>query len=112
MVYLLIGIAASFNFIIILKKIQMGRNTDAVLDFIALFLLSMMFGSTLGGMMIATIASATISVFLMTQPLNLDIDWDDDEDEEEDTKSEPTQYKSANTTYNNRNSGIYSSSFN
>jgi len=82
MTAIIIGLAASFNFLIILKKIRMERYEDAGLDFLALILLSWMFGGTLGGMMIATIASATISISLLTQPTQFNWDTDDDEEEE------------------------------
>jgi len=75
-----IGLAAAFNFLIILKKIRMERYEDAMMDFGGLVILSYIFGGTLGGMMIATIASAVISFsLLMTPPL-----FTSNDDEEED----------------------------
>ena len=68
---LIIGIAAGFNFLIIKWKIEKGRYSDAVLDGFLLFLLAVMFGQTLGGMIIATIGSAMVSLALLANPPKL-----------------------------------------
>ena len=65
---LLIGLAAAFNFLVIKWKIEKGRYEDAVLDAILLAALSFLFGGTLGGMVIATIGSAVISISLFLKP--------------------------------------------
>ena len=65
---LLIGIATAFNFLIIKWKIEKKRYEDAGLDFIILVILSMLFSGSLGGMVIATIASAIVSIMFMVSP--------------------------------------------
>lgn len=70
---LIIGIAAAFNLLIIVKKFEKKRFADAILDGILLLLLSKMFGGTLGGMVIATIGSAIISLYLLKNPPKLPI---------------------------------------
>ena len=68
---LLIGIAAAFNFLIIKWKIEKQRYSDALLDAIILATLSIIFGGTLGGMVIATIGSAVVSISLFLSPPKL-----------------------------------------
>ena len=62
---IVIGLAASFNFYIIYYKIEKKKYLNAALDAFALILLSSMFGQFSGGMVIATVASAVISLVLM-----------------------------------------------
>lgn len=68
---LLIGIAAAFNFLIIKWKIEKQRYSDALLDAIILATLSLIFSGTLGGMVIATIGSAVVSISLFFSPPKL-----------------------------------------
>ena len=70
---LLIGVAASLNFLVIYWKIEHKRFIDAALDGGVLFLLTMMFNQSTGGMVIATIASAVISLFLLIKKPELPI---------------------------------------
>jgi hypothetical protein len=65
---LLIGLATAFNFLILKTKIEKSRYQDAIFDAIVLLLLSIMFGGTLGGMVIATIGSAIVSLSLLISP--------------------------------------------
>jgi polyhydroxyalkanoate synthesis regulator protein len=62
------GIAAAFNVLIIKWKIENNRIGNAFLDGTLLFLLVSFFGDTLGGMVIATISSAIVSVYLLAFP--------------------------------------------
>jgi hypothetical protein len=77
---LLIGIATSFNFLVIKWKLEKHRYEDAALDFAILAILASVFGGSLGGMVIATIASFIVSLYLIASPpkfLNsIDIDKD------------------------------------
>jgi hypothetical protein len=68
---IVIGIVTAFNFIVIKKKLERKRFADAGLDLLALVLLSMMFGGTVSGMVVAMIASLLISIYLLTNPPNL-----------------------------------------
>ena len=66
--YLMIGVAAAFNILVIKWKLEKKRYADGVFDAICLILLTGVMGSTLGGMIIATIASACISISLFISP--------------------------------------------
>jgi hypothetical protein len=67
---LIIGIATAFNFIIIKWKIEKTRYGDAILDISSILTLAYIFGGTLGGMMVAMIASVIISLYLYKYPPN------------------------------------------
>ena len=74
-----IAIATALNLIIIKWKFEKERYGDASLDILALLALNYMFGGTLGGMVIAMIASAIISTYLFFSPPNFD-SWETDEE--------------------------------
>lgn len=80
---IVLGIVTGFNLLIILKKIGMGRGADAAFDTFALVILTLVFGGTLGGMMVATVASAFISIMLLANPSLVDFSQFDVEDEED-----------------------------
>ena len=71
---LLIGVAASFNFLIIYWKIEHKRFLDAGLDAGILFILASLFSQSTGGMVIATIASAVVSLVLLIKKPKIPID--------------------------------------
>jgi hypothetical protein len=71
---LLIGVAASFNFLIIFWKVEKHRYMDAGLDAGILIMLNMIFSHSSGGAVIATIASAVASLFLLIKKPTLKID--------------------------------------
>jgi len=62
------GLIAAFNMLIIVVKFRMERYSDAILDSGILFILNYMAAGTLTGMMIVTIASLTVSIFLFISP--------------------------------------------
>ena len=65
----IMGLATAFNILIIFKKIEMKRHQDAFFDASLLVILTIVFGGSLGGMMVATVASAIISFyFLFNEP--------------------------------------------
>lgn len=78
MEFVVIGLAASFNLFIIYLKIEKKKFINAALDVLALVILSSMFGQFAGGMVIATVASAVISLFLMIKNPTLDKTLQDD----------------------------------
>lgn len=90
MIALIMGLAAAFNVLIILKKIRLKRYEDAFLDAGILALLSWVFGGTLGGMMIATVASAVVSLSLLVTPPMFSDNEDDEEIEAEVIPSKPS----------------------
>ena len=82
MLFIVIGLTAAFNWLIIIKKIRMGRNLDATLDVGFMVTFTWLFGNTgQGGMMVAMVASAVVSVTLLMTPI--DFGSDEDEDEED-----------------------------
>ena len=65
---IVIGIVTAFNLLILKWKWQAGRYGDMALDFLAIATLSAFFGQTLGGMVIAMVASLIISIYLLVFP--------------------------------------------
>ena len=64
----MIGLATAFNVIIIKWKFEHNRFDDAWMDIGVLIALSWVFGGTMGGMIIATISSAVVSLYLLASP--------------------------------------------
>jgi len=90
------GIAAAFNILIIFKKIEKGRHQDAFFDGALLVVLSLVFGGSLGGMLVATVASAIISLyFLYNEPKIFPSFNDAEEPTEEQTTYETDESASA-----------------
>lgn len=72
---LMIGIVTAINLIILKWKFEQERWGDLVLDVTSLYLLSVMFGNTMSGMVIAMIASAIISTYLYFNPPKWTASW-------------------------------------
>lgn len=68
MFLLVIGIATAFNFMVIKYKVEKERYLDALLDLFTLSTLSFIFMGTYDGLVVSTIASAIISVYLYFVP--------------------------------------------
>lgn len=66
--YLSIGIATTFNILVIKWKLEKGRIADGIFDACCLILLAGVMGGSLGGTIIGTIASACISISLFISP--------------------------------------------
>lgn len=71
MEYIVIGIAVAFNFLIIKYKFERSRYADATLDTALLVIISFLFAGSFGGLVVATVASATISLLLLIWPPKL-----------------------------------------
>jgi len=71
MEFLVIGVAVAFNFLIIKVKFEKRRLADATLDLLLLAVISFLFAGSFGGLVVATVASAIISVFLYFFPPDL-----------------------------------------
>jgi len=85
---IIMGLAAAFNILVIFKKIELKRYQDATFDSAFLVLLTLVFGGSLGGMMVATVASAVISLyFLFNEPKFLSSSSEEEEEEEEEAQS-------------------------
>lgn len=71
MEFLLIGIATAFNILILKAKLERKRYEDAALDAGVLIGLSIVFGGSYGGLVVATISSAIVSLYLLKNPPHL-----------------------------------------
>ncbi len=70
MLVVAMGLTLAFNILIIYVKFRYDRYGDALLDTAALVTLAIVFGSSTQALMIGTIASAIISIFLYFFPPN------------------------------------------
>lgn len=68
MLIMFMAIALAFNLIIIKYKFEKGRNLDATLDTLSLLALAYVFSGSTQSLMVATIASAIISLYLLVFP--------------------------------------------
>ena len=68
MFLLIIGIATAFILMVIKYKVEKERYLDAILDLFTLSILSFIFMGTYDGLVVSTIASAIISVYLYFVP--------------------------------------------
>ena len=64
----IMGLATAFNILIIFRKIEKKRYQDAFFDGSLLVTLTLVFGGSLGGMLVATVASAIISLYFLWNP--------------------------------------------
>ena len=71
MEFLVIGIAVAFNCLVIKYKFEKQRWADGTLDLFLLVVLSFIFMGSFGGLVVSTIASALISVYLYIFPPKL-----------------------------------------
>lgn len=65
---LLIGLVAAFNMLIIKYKLERKRFADAILDLFLMVVLGWLFKGTYAGMVVAMVASMSISLFLLASP--------------------------------------------
>ncbi len=68
MEFLIIGIVTALNLIVLKMKFEKERYGDLFLDIVSLIVLNILFGGTMGGMVISMIASAIISTYLYFKP--------------------------------------------
>ena len=66
-----IGLAVAFNCLVIKYKFEKGRWVDGTLDFFLLVILSFLFMGSYAGLVVSTIASAVISIYLFIFPPKL-----------------------------------------
>jgi len=66
---IIIAIALVFNFIILKVKMENGNYLNAVIDALVFIVIAVIMGGTLGGMVIAAVASAIFSIYLMYYPV-------------------------------------------
>lgn len=65
---LLIAIATFSNFALLKWKADKERYADLTIDIATLGALTYLFGGTMGGMIIALVAGAMMSIFLLISP--------------------------------------------
>lgn len=68
MEYILIGFAVFFNIVVIMWKIDRHRYYNAALDAALLVLVTIVFSGSYGALVVGTIASALISIYLFILP--------------------------------------------
>ena len=76
-----LGVIAFFNFAVIIAKLNRSRYADATIDVASLFFLNTMFAGSFGGAVVATVASAVMSIYLFFTPLTFLILSNDNEQE-------------------------------
>jgi len=75
MEYILIGVTVFFNIAIILWKFEKHRYADATLDATLLVLVALIFSGSYGALVVGTVASALVSIYLLISPPQLP-EWD------------------------------------
>ena len=68
MEFLIIGIAVALNIIFIKMKFDRKRIEDGIFDTILLVVITMVFGGSYAGLVVGTIASMFISLYLFANP--------------------------------------------
>lgn len=68
---ILIGLAVSFNFLIIVKKYKDHRWLNATLDALLLMIICIVFSGSFNALVVGTIGSAIISIYLWFSPITL-----------------------------------------
>jgi hypothetical protein len=68
---LVMGVALAFNILVILWKLDNDQKLNAILDGLILVLLTIVFGGSTAALMIGTIASLIISIYLFLNPPEL-----------------------------------------
>lgn len=71
MEFVIIGIAVFFNIAVIKWKYDKARYGDATLDFTCLVAVSILFSGSYAALVVGTIASALVSLYLLVSPPKL-----------------------------------------
>lgn len=71
MEFVIIGIAVFFNIAVIKWKYDKARYADAGLDFVCLVAVSILFSGSYAALVVGTIASALVSIYLLVSPPKL-----------------------------------------
>jgi hypothetical protein len=62
------GVAVAANLLVIHQKIKRERYSDAALDGFLLVMIAIVFSGTISGLMIGTVASSIVSIYLWFSP--------------------------------------------
>ena len=73
MEFIVIGVAVFFNIVVIKWKYDKARYADALLDFVCLVAVSILFSGSYAALVVGTIASALVSIYLLVSPPKLPI---------------------------------------
>jgi len=68
MEFLILGIVVASNIIIIKMKFDKGRTEDGIFDTLLLLGITILFSGSYAGLIVGTIASLFISLFLLASP--------------------------------------------
>ena len=71
MEFIVIGVAVFFNIVVIKWKYDKARYADALLDFVCLVAVSILFSGSYAALVVGTIASALVSIYLLISPPKL-----------------------------------------
>jgi hypothetical protein len=66
--FLVIGIVTALNLIFIKMKFEKKRYEDGIFDLGILALLTVVFGGSFGGLVVGTVTSLVISIYLYSSP--------------------------------------------
>lgn len=66
---ILMGICVFFNFVVIIRKFRKARYADASLDTALFVIVMFMFSGSYNALVVGTIASALVSVYLFFNPV-------------------------------------------
>lgn len=68
MEYLTIGIVVAANIVFVFFKFDKGRTPEAVMDLILLIVVTLVFSGSYGALVVGTVASLLISIYLYAKP--------------------------------------------
>lgn len=71
MEYLVIGVAVAFNLLVVLWKFKKQRMLDAAIDGSLLVAVAIVFSGSYGALVVGTVASAVVSVYLLISPIKV-----------------------------------------
>lgn len=71
MVLVIIGIAVALNLLIVLRKFQKGQHFNALIDGTLLVLVALVFSKSTDALVIGTIGSLIVSIYLTFSPLKV-----------------------------------------
>jgi hypothetical protein len=68
MEFMIIGFAVFFNIAVIKWKLDRERYADGITDIVLLVLVSILFSGSYGALVVGTVASALVSIYLFFSP--------------------------------------------
>lgn len=71
MEYTIMGIALAFNILVVMWKLRHDRVLDGIIDGSLLVLVAIIFSGSTAALIIGTIGSALVSIYLLISPIKL-----------------------------------------